>query len=314
MTDQLREKVRASVQRFQDWCPPEGFYLAFSGGKDSVVIKRLAEMAGVPFDAHYNNTSVDPPELVRFIMDQHPDVHREFPADEQGKRITMRSLIEKKMYPPTRRIRYCCEHLKESAGDGRMTVTGVRWAESAARKKNQGIASVWKNRQTKGLLESPDFSQNKAGDIILTNDNDDSRKLVEGCFRHAKTLLNPIIDWTDEDVWEFIHAEGIPYCCLYEEGHDRLGCIGCPVANMHEREREFARWPKYQDMYIRAFDRMLKRRAERGKPDDPWVEASPMDIFRWWMEYPVLIGQMSFDDFLEDPAQDKEDDYAGWVM
>lgn len=51
--------------------PPEGYYLAFSGGKDSCVIKELAKRAGVKFDAHYGNTTIDPPELVRFIKKFH---------------------------------------------------------------------------------------------------------------------------------------------------------------------------------------------------------------------------------------------------
>ena len=44
-----------------------GFYLAFSGGKDSQVIYHLAKEAGVKFKAHMNLTSVDPPEVIRFV-------------------------------------------------------------------------------------------------------------------------------------------------------------------------------------------------------------------------------------------------------
>lgn len=318
MTDQLREKVRVSIQRLIDWCPPEGYYLAFSGGKDSVVVKRLMEMAGVPFDAHYHNTSVDPPELIRFIREQHPDVKIEFPVDKDGKRITMWTLIEKKMIPPTRLIRYCCEFLKESAGDGRMTVTGVRWAESSYRAKAQGIVSVWHDKDIKKATEKDEnFSTNKQGGVILVNDNDESRSLVEGCYKRSKTLLNPIIDWTEDDIWEFIHEERVPYCGLYDEGWTRIGCIGCPMAGTKGREREFARWPKYKDLYLRAFARALERRKERNRPDDRWLDATPIDLFNWWMEYPVIVGQMSFDDVLEDDPEDDADSdpyaaYGGW--
>lgn len=313
MTDQLREKVRVSIQRLIDWCPPEGYYLAFSGGKDSVVVKRLMEMAGVKFDAHYNNTSVDPPELIRFIREQHPDVKMEFPVDEQNKRITMWSLIEKKMFPPTRLIRYCCEYLKESAGEGRMTVTGVRWAESTNRKKYQGIARIERNKETKLLLDSGYFRNTDKKSIVLTNDNEESRKLVEGCFKRAMTLLNPIIDWTDDDVWEFIEEERVPYCRLYDEGFHRIGCIGCPMAGTHIRERQFARWPKYKEMYIRAFERMIKLREERARPGDKWVGYTGLDVYRWWMGYPILAGQMSFDDILDDPEDDTDSDtYAAY--
>lgn len=314
MTDELREKVRISVQRFWDWYPPEGYFIAFSGGKDSVVIKKLAEIAGVPFDAHYQNTSVDPPELVRFVMDQHPDVHRDLPTYPDGRRITMWNLIEKKMTPPTRLIRYCCEQLKESAGEGRMTVTGVRWAESVRRKNTQGIVRIAKNRELVEKTEEDDnYSETKYG-IVLNNDNEESRKLVEGCYKKAQTLLNPIIDWTDDDVWEFIKEYSVPYCGLYDEGFKRIGCIGCPMAGTKGREREFARWPKYKEMYVRAFGRALERRRELDRPGDKWKDYTAIDIFNWWMEYPVIVGQMSFDDVLEyDPDSGKEDEYAGYA-
>lgn len=147
---ELQEKERKSIERLKAFEPPEGYYLAFSGGKDSVACKALLDAAGVKYDATYRVTSVDPPELVRFIKEQHPDVRREVPrysetiANEKlrGKPITMWNLIPHKLLPPTRIKRYCCTLLKESGGDGRMTVTGVRWAESNSRKANQGIVTI----------------------------------------------------------------------------------------------------------------------------------------------------------------------------
>ena len=131
---------------------------------------------------------------------------------------------------------------------------------------------------------------------MLTNDNTDSRRMIEQCYRRHKTTLNPIIEWTDNDVWEFIRAHGIPYCSLYDEGFCRLGCIGCPMARRHGRALEFQRWPKYRQLYIRTFDEMLKERARRGKIDGTWRHATGIDVFRWWMEYDVLPGQMEFGD------------------
>ncbi|MBQ1577304.1 MAG: hypothetical protein IIZ83_10110 [Oscillospiraceae bacterium] len=107
----LTDKVAMSIKRLKQFEPDDGYYLAFSGGKDSVVIKRLAKMAGVKFDAHYNVTSVDPPELVRFILDEHKDVSFDIPHDADGNPITMWNLIPKKLMPPTRLGRYCCAEL-----------------------------------------------------------------------------------------------------------------------------------------------------------------------------------------------------------
>lgn len=91
-----KNKIDVAIERLKTFEPPEGYYLCFSGGKDSVVIKALADMAGVKYDAHYNVTSVDPPELVRFIKDKHPDVDMDYPRDKNGDVITMWNLIPKK--------------------------------------------------------------------------------------------------------------------------------------------------------------------------------------------------------------------------
>lgn len=124
------------------------------------------------------------------------------------------------------------------------------------------------------------------GSLILTNDNADNRRTMEFCYKRHKTTVNPIIEWTDDDVWEFIHSEGIPYCELYNEGFTRLGCIGCPMAGTHERLVEFARWPKYQAAYLRAFTAMLKERERRGKLDGTWrMGTTAVDVYRWWMEF-----------------------------
>lgn len=137
--------------------------------------------------------------------------------------------------------------------------------------------------------------------MVLTNDNDETRRVVEQCYKRHKTTLNPVIEWTDADVWRFIRSNNIPYCELYEEGFHRLGCIGCPMASMNDREREFIRWPKYKNAYLLTFAKMLKERARRGKLKGSWgTDTTPRDVFNWWMEYDVLPGQLTFDDLEED--------------
>ena len=152
------------------------------------------------------------------------------------------------------------------------------------------------------ILEKP-----IGGVVILTNDNADSRRMIEQCYVRHKTTVNPIIEWEHKDVWNFIRGENIPYCHLYDEGWHRLGCIGCPMASTKEREKDFMRWPKYKAMYLRAFQKMLERRIQRHKEnpsrpvwrydgfdiDSPTVQ----DVFNWWMEYDTLPGQI---DLLED--------------
>lgn len=300
---ELQEKIKKSIERLKAFCPPEGYYLAFSGGKDSVVCKALLDMSGCKYDATYRVTSVDPPELVRFIKNQHPDVRREVPRDKNGKPITMWSLIATKMLVPTRWMRFCCSDLKEGGGDGRMVVTGVRWAESQNRRNNQGAVTImWKAASRE--IQTEDFRTTQRGGVVLVNDNEDSRRMVEQCYKRHKTTVNPIIEWTDDDVWEFIRSNNIPYCCLYDEGFKRLGCIGCPLAGTKDRERELVRWPKYKDAYLRAFQKLLDNRQRSGKPfrmQQDYTKATAQDVFNWWMEYDVLPGQFNlFEDYEEE--------------
>lgn len=147
-----KTKLEVTLDKIRAFEPEEGYFLAFSGGKDSQCIYHLCEMAGVKFDAHYSVTSVDPPELYNFIREQYPEVSRDIPRDENGKAITMWSLIAEQTIPPTRNARYCCEKLKETNGEGRVTMTGVRWAESPKRRKNQGLVTIMKKPKTTAKL------------------------------------------------------------------------------------------------------------------------------------------------------------------
>lgn len=287
---ELAEKVKASVERMKAFAPPQGYLLAFSGGKDSVVLKALADMAGVKYQAHYNVTSVDPPELVYFIREKYPDVEWKYPRYDGGKRITMWNLIPRKQMPPTRLIRYCCEKLKEGTGSGRYVLTGVRWAESSRRANAHGVITM-PNASGKNVPDG--FERAKRGGIILNNDNDDARRVLETCYAKQKKMVNPIVDWEDSDIWEFIRAENVPYCGLYDCGFKRLGCIGCPMAGKH-RKVEFERWPKYKQLYLNAFARMQEARVAAGKLpflNDKLDNPTPQDVFDWWMEEPWIPGQ-----------------------
>jgi phosphoadenosine phosphosulfate reductase len=123
----IRNKVDDSIDFLKEHEPKEGYYVAFSGGKDSIVTLDLVRRSGCKHDAHMNLTSVDPPELLKFVREHYPDI------DYIKPRKSMHNLIVLKGFPPTRQIRYCCGYLKEQAGKGRFIVTGVRREESSTR-------------------------------------------------------------------------------------------------------------------------------------------------------------------------------------
>lgn len=287
MKDSLIEKEKIAIERLKMFEPnanQEPYFLAYSGGKDSDTIKILAQLAGVRYEAVNNHTTVDAPETVYYIRSQ-KDVKVEYPEK------TMWQLIVEKLMPPTRLLRYCCAELKERGGENRRVVTGVRWAESRKRKESSDVVKVL--RKTKAILAKAeelgvDFRETRQGGVVLNSDNESSRELVEDCYLHHKVVINPIVDWSDNDVWEFLHHYGCKSNPLYECGYKRIGCIGCPMAAKH-RYKEFNDYPKYKLNYIRAFDRMLEHRKERGLKVD-W--SSGENVFKWWMGEDV--NQISF--------------------
>lgn len=254
--------------------------ITYSGGKDSDVLLHLARASGIPFEVLHSLTTADAPETVRHVYNTFYrleckgikcDVDKHVQPD--GSRVTMWNLVPRKLMPPTRVVRYCCAELKEGGGKGRFIATGVRWAESTARRKNRGGWEVLHSNRQKSL--------------ILANDNEEDRRLFETCQMKGKRVVNPIIDWKDDDVLDYAAVEKIPMNPLYCEGFHRVGCVGCPMASK-SRAMEFARYPQIKAAYIRAFDRMLEERRKRCLPCQ-WQ--SGVDVFHWWMEDGVLSGQ-----------------------
>lgn len=266
--------------------------LPTSGGKDSSVCVELALRGGIQFEVQHNHTTADAPETVRFVRQEFARLEAlgvkctiNYPV-YKGKRTSMWSLIPQKLMPPTRIMRYCCAVLKEQGGNGRFITTGVRWAESSRRKRDRGVFEA--------------YTRNKENKIVLKGEEQEPSKIFEGCKVAAKRVVNPIVDWTDNQVWSFLQDAKVPVNPLYECGFSRVGCIGCPMASK-KRYAEFRRWPAYEKLYIQAFDRMLDERRARGKLDGNWMTGGTgQDVFRWWMEEDVLPGQISVDDILED--------------
>lgn len=180
-----RDKVQIAIERFRQFEPDEGYYLAFSGGKDSITIYRLAEMAGVAFDAHYRVTTVDPPELVRFIKTHYPTVARDRPE------MTMFQLILHKRWPPMRTKRYCCERLKEAGGTGRVVVTGIRWEESPRRKKRRMIEQCYADKSKTYLSPIIDWSEYEVWEFIKQQGLDYCSLYDEG-FKRIGCILCPL--------------------------------------------------------------------------------------------------------------------------
>ena len=247
--------------------PDNGFYNTFSGGKDSQVLYHLVKLAGVKAKTHMNLTSVDPPEVIRFVKQHYPDVELIKP------RISIYDMAKKKHILPTRLFRWCCAEYKEMSGAGKVTLIGVRKQESARRAKREEISTSIKGRRAEETFDQ--WSEHEEQMVACVGGKD-------------KILVSPIIYWTERDVWEFLDANGIRHCELYDQGYTRIGCICCPMSQPRQKIKEIKRWPHVRRNWIKTIKWLI---------DNGYINHNFNDAeigFRWW------ISGKSFDKFHAD--------------
>ena len=263
MRADLQDKIDYSVNLLRRaeklalaYDPAGGFHLAFSGGKDSQALYHVAKLAGVKFHAVMNFTSVDPPELIRFIRQNYPDVETVAP------RASIYNVAREKGLLPTRLKRWCCRVYKEGAGAGKVTLIGIRHAESTQRSRRNEVEL--NNRKFSGTLDQLETyreqeaarrrrrkEKNRPEPISIVNAKGEH---VAGCIMGKESLLiSPIIHWSTADVWDFLNeVVHVPHCSLYDEGWHRIGCIGCPMSNKKQKLRELERWPHVHAKWVQV--------------------------------------------------------------
>ena len=274
MTDLLKQKIEYSIQLLKKaeklalrYDSENGFFLAFSGGKDSQALYHIAEMAGVKFKAHFSPTTVDPPQLIKFIRRQYPDV--EF---EKVRKNIYQVAIEKQILP-SMRIRWCCAEFKEKAGAGKVTLIGIRHQESARRSKRKEVEVS--GRKFSGYLDqfeewSAEQMKKKYKNLNQDQFSYDKEKEIRCINGKDSILISPIIDWTERDVWEFLNeVVKVPHCELYDKGYKRIGCILCPMSNPKQKRREMKDFPYVKEKWLQAIAEI--RRAGGGITKRPYT-------------------------------------------
>lgn len=213
--DSLQKKVDSAIRLLRSIPTGDGAEeISYSGGKDSDVILELAKMAGIPYRAIYKNTTIDPPGTIKHCKEKGVEVF--------APTINFFDLIKKKGCP-TRRARFCCEHLKEYKVLDR-AVQGIRRSESSARAKRYNEPTVCR---------------------------------IYGSKKNYVEVFLPILKWTDDDVCTFIAERGIKCHPLYydEQGNfhveRRLGCIGCPLRSDNGKS-DFQNYPRFLKQLIRS--------------------------------------------------------------
>jgi phosphoadenosine phosphosulfate reductase len=282
--------------------------ITYSGGKDSDVLLDLARkhLRPTDFEVINSHTSVDAPETVYHIREVFKDVRERgtkctvhIPKDKDGNQITMWNLIPKKKMPPTRLARYCCAVLKETSTPNRICAVGVRASESSGRQGRDIFATKGKTKKDAyyySLEHSKEvFEESKDRDPIW------DCRLIEQMRANKDIIVNPIYEWTDSDIWEYIRENNIKYNPLYDRGYKRVGCIGCPIASYKEMMKEFSEYPKIKDAYIRAFQRMIDLYDDEKKAKRcDWKTGQ--DVFDWWTEKwkNEVKGQIDLENWLKE--------------
>lgn len=187
--------------------------ISYSGGKDSDVILRLAQMSGVKHEAIYKQTSIDPPGTTAHAKEMGATIIR--PA------ISFLDIIRKKG-TPTRRARFCCEVLKEYKVYDR-AVQGVRRDESTARAKRYKEPEMCRTyphgEKTRVYLPILDWTTEDVARFI----EEQGIKCAPVCYDEAGQF----------------HPKR------------RLGCIGCPLKSDNGKG-DFLKYPKLLKAVIRA--------------------------------------------------------------
>ena len=250
-----RDKVETAIERAKEFEPNDRPYiLAFSGGKDSICVYYILKMSGVKFKAIYSPTSCDPPELIKFIRDNFKDV-------------------------------IVLPYRKDKEGN---LIT--MW--SLIPRKLMPPTSM-----VRYCCDELKERTGEPGDTVVVGvrwaESSSRKKQSMVNMWKGKIMVRVIVDWDDNDVWTFIKRYNLPYCELYDKGFKRLGCIGCPK-NPKAQKRELELYPKYRDNYIRAFDKMLEKRKEKGKTCQ-WENGE--EVMKWWLrecsKQKVIEGQCS---------------------
>lgn len=274
MDKRLQYKINAAIDFIQRGeklalsLNKQGYFVAFSGGKDSQVLLWLVQQAKVKYKAYYSVTTNDPLQNVQFIRNHYKEVIFLHPKDN------FYTLVEKNGLP-LRQMRYCCKVLKESAGAGFATLVGVRREESVRRSKYDFVDVVSRRKEHKERVSGYDLD-----DIIAVN-----HQCIKG---KDKVLLRPILDFTEKDVWTIINEFHLPKNPCYEKV-GRVGCIFCPFSSRQTIERYCIEYPKVKETLMKSISVFLKNKPSIGLSRD--------EYFDWW------LSDMSLQEYKESKKQ-----------
>jgi phosphoadenosine phosphosulfate reductase len=80
---------------------------------------------------------------------------------------------------------------------------------------------------------------------------------------HGMTKFNPLADWSEEDVWNYVRANKVPYNPLHDKGYPSIGCEPCTRAIQPGEDVRAGRWwwenPETKECGLHVVDGKLVR-------------------------------------------------------
>ena len=290
LEDKIKEAERTLklASEMSEYYYHKPLIICYSGGKDSDVMLDIAKKCLKPnqFEVLNAHTTLDAPDTVYHIRKVFAECEKQgihtqvLMPTYKGKPTSMWRLIEEKLMPPTRTVRYCCQVLKETSTPNRMAAVGVREDESTGRRGRSDFA-VLGRRKADGVFKSTGhtyamFKLDKYG-----GEDAYQCQIIKACKDNKDTIVNPIYKFTNYDIWEYVNKFNVPMNPLYAKGYKRVGCIGCPMGGANHQRTQFADYPKYKENYIKAFDRMVQKRKEKGLPCTTFTDGEA--VMTWWL-------------------------------
>ena len=271
----LLNKSIKLIQEFEESAlkrNPLGYVVGYSGGKDSDVLVSLFRRAEVKFCIVHNHTTLDMPETVYYIRHKFDEWERQgISCKIYYPDANFWSLCLKKKMLPQRQIRFCCAVLKEAQNpELKQSIRsfGVRKAES---KKRMLLRDSIETRNNTNYSDQQRFHF----------DDTEQVKEIGACYTNNYFIINPLAYWPDDYLWDYIESEKIEINPLYRCGFKRIGCIGCPMAGTVGRIKEFERYPKYKERFIKLCDNIIDLRNAENSNKKCFKNGA--EYFEWWL-------------------------------
>ena len=212
---QAREITKTANSIFQ-----ENLALAFSGGKDSLVVLHLALNSNPDITVIFNNTTVNFPESIKHVKDLKQkwgfNLHVTRPETPFLKAVKEKGWA-------SHEDRWCCRPYKD--------LPALRFLEE------NGIAA-----EITGTTRTESIYRRSLKPFKLPKKD------------HLQIIrINPIYDWNQWEVWTYIKENKLPYNSLYDKKYRRIGCWCCPLNGPTHYRRLKRTHPRLYD-FLHDFD------------------------------------------------------------